>query len=311
MTPVPTVVGASELTAEQEGLARSVAGLCQGRSTAIAAGAAAAGFVDELWRPLAELGVLGLGTPEGGGGAREIAVAMSVLGAAAFPGPLAAAVLAVHVLDEPLSDQVAAGSTMPALVVGDLVPLPADIFLGWGQDGIRRLEPDRGRFDDGDRAGRLRTVDGTPAVRASGWITTPLADRQHPAIAMADVAIAAFLCGATAALVGAAAAYAGDRRQFGKAIGEFQAVAFPLADAYVRLTAASELTWSAAATIDGQADADLPASAAATAHASARRAALQAVHTCHQVYGAIGYTEEGPMALLRRRVAAWALLGSH
>ena len=53
-----------------------------------------------LWRELAELGVLALATPEGDGGARELVAALESLGAAVFPGPLAATFLATQVLDE-------------------------------------------------------------------------------------------------------------------------------------------------------------------------------------------------------------------
>ncbi len=44
----------------------------------------------ELWRELAELGVLALATPEGEGGAAEAVAALEALGEAIFPGPLPA-----------------------------------------------------------------------------------------------------------------------------------------------------------------------------------------------------------------------------
>jgi alkylation response protein AidB-like acyl-CoA dehydrogenase len=197
-----------DLTEDQQELVRALTKLCESH---------AGGPTDEAWRALEDMGILALGTPEGGGGAAEVTVAMRVLGGAAFAGPLVAA-------------------TNPAL---------------------------------------------------------------------ADIAIAAYLCGAAGALIDQAAAYARDRRQFGRPIGAFQAVAFPLADAYVRTTAATQLTSDAAATID-TADTDGPS--AATARLSARRAALLAVHTCHQVYGAISYTTESPMAALRARVAEYVLM---
>ena len=74
---------------EQQELARSVDGLCRRCG-------AGAGFTDaeplppKYWSGLADLGVLALGTAEGGGGALEIAAAMEQLGAHGAPGPWSA-----------------------------------------------------------------------------------------------------------------------------------------------------------------------------------------------------------------------------
>jgi hypothetical protein len=204
-----------DLSAEQEELARVVTRFCAANRDAP---------IEAVMAGLNELGVLTLGTLEGGGGAREVAVAMAVLGRFA--------------------------------VEGQLVP-----------------EPER-----------------------------------------AHIAIAAYLAGAAGALLDGAASYAADRRQFGRPIGEFQAVAFPLVDAHVRRIAASQLVWHAAGSIDhadrddnGTSDGDR-GTAAVVARLSARRAALLAVHTCHQVYGALSYTMESPMGALRRQVATYVLL---
>jgi alkylation response protein AidB-like acyl-CoA dehydrogenase len=126
------------------------------------------------------------------------------------------------------------------------------------------------------------------------------------ALALADVAAASYLTGAGTQLLDGAANYAKDRRQFGRPIGDFQGVAFALADVHAHLAAAADLTWGAAASLDE--DRRQGRSQAAAARLSARRAALASVYACHQVYGAMGFTEEGPMAVLRRRIAQTALL---
>jgi hypothetical protein len=41
---------------------------------------------------------------------------------------------------------------------------------------------------------------------------------------------------------------------------------------------------------------------AAAARLSARRAALDAAHTCHQLFGAVGITLEGPVFHISRRL---------
>ena len=94
--------------------------------------------------------------------------------------------------------------------------------------------------------------------------------------------------------------HARTRQQFGRAIGEFQAVAHPLADARTRLDATATLARIAAHAWDERAG-DVRARAAA-ARLSAARAALEAAHTCHQLFGALGITLEGPVFHVSRRI---------
>jgi alkylation response protein AidB-like acyl-CoA dehydrogenase len=88
--------------------------------------------------------------------------------------------------------------------------------------------------------------------------------------------------------------WARDREQFGRPIGDFQSVAYPLADVAVRTRAARNLVRSAAYALD-HGDSST-ASAAATARLSAARAALDATYRAHQAFGALGFTVEGPVA---------------
>ena len=112
--------------------------------------------------------------------------------------------------------------------------------------------------------------------------------------------------GAGDALVCAAAVHASTRKQFGQPIGQFQAVSHPLADAHMRIEAARLIARSAADQLEGG---DLGASLeACAAHYSARRAATEAAHTCHQNFGALGITLEGPAFHLSRRILQLAAL---
>ena len=109
---------------------------------------------------------------------------------------------------------------------------------------------------------------------------------------VSDVARAAYLAAAGQRLVDAAAAHARNRVQFGRPIGDFQAVAHPLADCASRLLAARTLARVAAFWIDcGSGDSGVQA---ATARLSAGSAALESAHVAHQVFGAVGITLEGP-----------------
>jgi len=126
--------------------------------------------------------------------------------------------------------------------------------------------------------------------------------------ALHDTAMAALAAAAGHALLDAAVEHARTRVQFGRAIGEFQAVAHPLADARIALDAARTLARRAACEFDATYDGDAAPDAASTrAHAaaarlSARHASLLAAHVAHQVFGAIGITLEGPAFHLSRRI---------
>ena len=90
-----------------------------------------------------------------------------------------------------------------------------------------------------------------------------------------------------------AIAYVGEREQFGKKIGTYQAVSHPVVDAYVAVELARSLAYWAAlciATDDPQAEV-----ACAAANAQATEAAVLACETSIQVHGGIGFTFEHPL----------------
>ena len=98
-----------------------------------------------------------------------------------------------------------------------------------------------------------------------------------------------------------ALAYAMERQQFGRAIGKFQAVQHMLADAagqYAAASAAAEL----AAEAYGNADFAL---AVAIAKARVGEAVGKVAEVCHQVHGAIGFTQEHPLHFATRRLWSW------
>ncbi len=132
--------------------------------------------------------------------------------------------------------------------------------------------------------------------RARGTLrrTEPLAGDVARAVATGDAALAAYLVGAGTRAVRASAEYAASRRQFGQAIGDFQAVAHPLATAFARLVASRSVVRMAARALD-DGDAGAPARAA-SARLGASDAALAAVAAAHQAHGAIGFTVEAGLA---------------
>jgi len=95
--------------------------------------------------------------------------------------------------------------------------------------------------------------------------------------------------------------YAMERQQFGRPIGKFQAVQHMLADAagqYAAAAAAAELAVQAYAGPDF-------AFAAAVAKARVGEAAGRVAEVCHQVHGAIGFTQEHPLHFATRRLWSW------
>ena len=251
-------------------------------------------FDADLWRELADFGVLALATPEGDGGAAELCLACEALGAAVFPGPLCASVLAAQILPEAERREVTAGRAIVSLGTPPLMPFApvATLFLAHDGDRVRRATP-RGEIAP------EATLGGEPWGRVALELGQPLPASAR-AFALHGVAFAAYTAAAGAALVARAAEHARTRRQFGRAIGEFQAVSHPLADCVIRCDAARLLARAAACAIDtDQADA---AARAAAARLSARAAALDAAHTTHQVFGAQGIAIEGPVFHVSRRI---------
>jgi alkylation response protein AidB-like acyl-CoA dehydrogenase len=116
-----------------------------------------------------------------------------------------------------------------------------------------------------------------------------------------DVALASYLAAAGRALVATTAEHARGRVQFGKPISRFQAVAHPLADCAMRLSAAATLARAGGFHFDREAWIEARRYGAA-ARLSAASAAREAAAVCHQVFGAIGITVEGPAYRYSRRI---------
>jgi alkylation response protein AidB-like acyl-CoA dehydrogenase len=281
-----------------------------------------------FWDELAELGWLGLhlGEEHGGQGygLAELAVVLEELGRAVAPGPILPTVLAAAVVDrlaaddiqarllpgladgstpaavafasDPCPDEWAAvlGGATAALVVvpidGDWWALPTD---GLTVEEHRSLDPTR----------RLTTVrlDGQPQGHCLGPEPRPGLVRD-----LAATLLGAESTGGAAWCVDTAAAYAKDREQFGRPIGQYQAVKHRCADMLGALELARAATWDA---VRGG-DEDEVAVAMAVTGALAPDAFATCAQGCVQVHGGIGFTWEHDAHLyLRRAMATRQLLG--
>lgn len=115
-------------------------------------------------------------------------------------------------------------------------------------------------------------------------------DLSRPLTAMIGVGIARRACEL-------ALAYAGERKQFGRLIGSFQAIQFMLADMATAVDAARLLTMRAAALLDAGRPATLESSMAKRVAADT---AMEVSTDAVQIYGGYGYTKEYPVEKLMR-----------
>ncbi len=280
--------------ATQQAIAEAVGRFCRDRCGDEVVKPGSGRFPTGLWKGLADLGVLALATPEGEGGVPELVAAVEVLGRSVFPGPLPETFLATALLPDAERAAVASGEAIVSVGTPPLLPWApvADLFVeiagprAFLARPVGAIEP-------------VATLGGEPWGRASLERGAELAGAARGR-AIHGVALAAYLCAAGRRLVEDTAEHARTRRQFGRPIGEFQAVAHPLADAAIQLDGAAALARAAACRV--QSDDPEAAASACAARISAGRAAVQAAHTCHQLFGAVGVTLDGPVFHVSRRI---------
>lgn len=279
------------------------------------------GRVPGLWDALAEMGVLSVLAPEDAGGLGmtdvDLVRILEEAGYAAVPEPLMEhAAIAVPALAEAGSDllpaavdgstrysvalstggrHVLAAGSVDALVVeadGKLVSVAADRFAATPVESI-------------DRSRRLARVElmGDP-VGLAGADAALANDR-------AALGTAAQCVGVARRLLDATVDYVGERHQFGKPVGSYQAVKHHLANVRIAIEFAAPLVYRAAWSVahpdthdavQRGRDVSMAKAMAADAVDLACRHALQ----CH---GAIGYTFEYDLQLWLKR--GWVLAAAY
>jgi alkylation response protein AidB-like acyl-CoA dehydrogenase len=127
--------------------------------------------------------------------------------------------------------------------------------------------------------------------------------------AFALTTVCADMVGVMAGALAMAVAYAGERRQFGRPIGSFQAIAHLCAEQQVSVEASRSVTYWSAWSVDAVAPAEA-LYAATVAKAYVARVARPVVEAVLQVYGGIGQTWECEAhRYLRRVLVDRAILG--
>ncbi|GAB3968746.1 acyl-CoA dehydrogenase [Actinoallomurus acanthiterrae] len=283
----------------------------------------AAGDPDRtLWSALGEAGVFALAVPERHDGAGplpvELVVATHELGRHAVPGPIVETLAAAALIDT-AGDEALSAEWLPRIAAGEAVVSfaprlrraldadAADLILLTGDEELWSAAPDGAVLRSLDPARRLFPVAARERLAAGPAVARAAA----AAYDLGVLACSAQLLGLGRALLDTTVEYARTRKQFGRPIGEFQAVKHHLADALTGLEFARPLAYGAALAF-GSPDFTRDVSAAKVA---ASDAAYAAARIALQVHGAIGYTDEYDPSLWIRKVralrSAWGTLAEH
>ena len=310
-------------TDEQEMIAETAKGFFAENATSERTRAAMVGDgIDRsLWRAFAqELGLAGVALPEANGGAGlglvELAIVAEAAGGyvAALPLVAGSGLAAPAILAGGSDPQrqawlprIAAGEIVATLAGPDMLAPHggvADLFVVDTGDAMLLVRRDHAAT----QVASLATMDATRPYARIAFDPTAAEPLAEPEAARAAAQRVAVLVVAADALGGAQACldrtvtYAGERVQFGRTIGSFQAIKHRLADMMVAIEQArSAVYWAACAHDEGAVDADLAAHAAkAFASDTYARCAGDMI----QLHGGIGFTWEHDAHLFFKRAQA-------
>jgi alkylation response protein AidB-like acyl-CoA dehydrogenase len=257
----------------------------------------------EMWTRMAEHGLTGLSVPEQFGGLGkhddDWLLMTQVIGYyGGSDGLFETAWIAAGMLAALPAESAARSRWLPRIASGE-----ARIAVG---HEIHALTPDQIRIAPRrsiDPSRRLFTVEWTPS--AATRIATAETGRRLWAEALnrGALCVAGQMNGLAQHIIDLSVDYTAQRKQFGKAIGSFQAVKHQLADVAIKLEFAKPVAYRAAyALTHGQRQHAVHIShAKLCATGAARRACRNGI----QVHGAIGYTWEMDLQIFAKRV--WAL----
>jgi alkylation response protein AidB-like acyl-CoA dehydrogenase len=303
------------LTDEQAGFAGSLRDLMSDADSVKVARSWAAGDTRpglDLWARLAEQGVHALVVPEEAGGLGgtpvDLVVAFEVLGEQLAVGPWveSAAFLPAFLGGCTPGDDLASGA------VGTVAFAPVTPYALDADVADHAFTVVDGRLYDASVGAAHSSVDATRRLlETSAGLPVETCGDLGRAGDLAALACAAELLGCGERLLADTVAYAKQRKQFGRAIGSYQAIKHRLADSRIALDFARPLVHGAAlghGSAEGSRDASAAKVAASDAAYLASRAALQ-------VHGAVGYTAELDLGLwitrVRALVGAWGTPSYH
>ncbi|HEV7727323.1 MAG TPA: acyl-CoA dehydrogenase family protein [Modestobacter sp.] len=289
---------------------------------------------DGLWSALAGAGLTGVGLPEeAGGSGGDLADAVAIVatlaqGAAAVPVAeqllVAAPALLAAGLDLPSPEQ-----PLTVAVDGAVAAAASDDGDGPGRFTLTGTATDVAWagvaqhvavLAHGGAGPVLALVDvsGMPATHAANLAGEPRGSLVFDGVAAAGallseaqvaelqaryaLARAVQLSAALEQVLTWTVQYAGERHQFGRPLGKFQAIQMELAEMAGEVTAAAALVDAAVQALERGESVTL---AAAAAKVRAGAAVEVVARLAHQVHGAIGFTQEHKLHHLTRRCWSW------
>ena len=280
-----------------------------------------------LWQAIEESGLQLTWVPEASGGAGagllDGFAVLKAAGAAALPVPLAETLLAgwllgrvgLEVPSGPLTVARGRHRLTNGLVSGAAVAVPHArhaeqiLVLAAGDDGLHVACLPRAActlHEDRSLAGEPWDRVEFSAVRPT--LCAPAADIDERALeAMGALIRVTQAAGALATALELSIQYAGERVQFGRAIGKFQAIQNMIADfagEVAAVNAAADAAAEAVAAAGGAIDEDAWVEIA-TAKVRLGQAASNGPAVAHQVHGAMGFTYEHRLHHFTRRAWAW------
>lgn len=267
--------------------------------TATREAAEAGTWPDALWNEIATNGLDRVLVPEDAGGFGgdwgDAFVILRAAGKHAAPVPLAETIGASWLLTQ-------AGETVPdgpLSLTDDLQRMPwaSHAICVAAVDGNRfaLCDPSAGDLTPGHNIGR----DPRDSLHLDLSSTDTLVG---DVAAIGALVRACQMAGAISEVLDLCVTYAGERVQFGRPIGKFQAIQQQLAILAGEAAAADMAAQTACRALDRNGDAGFEI---ASAKIRAGEAAGKACAIAHQVFGAIGFTDEHHLHHLTRRLWSW------
>lgn len=309
-----------DLTDDQNILISSVARMLEAESSPGRVRAAEqTGFDAALWRSSRDFGLVTFRTPEGGGSLIDALLIAEQAGRVLVSVPMAETMVTARLLATLKGE--AARRWYEQVLAGELVTFVPDAAAGLSGNahgataaqGIVALDKGRlviahgaGVSDGqslGDAAmGRAR-ADAHIEILAEGGEAAPAFER---ALEEWKLLTAAMVNGLARRSLELASAYANERHAFGRAIGSYQGIAHPLADAVIEVEGGQLLLRKAVwAIAQGQ---DNAAALISMAYAWSAQSAARAVARALHSFGGYGVSLEYDIQLYYRRAKAWPLV---
>lgn len=293
-----------DLTDEQREIRRVARELLAARSpmSKVREAAEAATYDGALWREIVELGWPGIAVPERHGGQGlgfvELAVLAEELGYACAAAPFVSTAVVAEAIGA-CGSEAQRERWLPALVAGEtgagigrreLAIDGVSAAVAIAVDGAEAV------LIEAPRAEPVATIDPTRRFATLAGDGEPLA---AGVAARLQAALAAEVVGVCQRALEMTLAYVKERRQFGVAVGSFQAVSHRCAEMLLHTESARSAAYYAAWAVD--AEPSLLDEAAALAAAAAATAAREVAASAIQAHGGIGFTWEADVHWLYKR----------